>query len=255
MRLLILSLAAALVVACASEPRRDRAAEPTSAGTGTSSTGNGTATNGNGTSRVEGGAPAAGTPTGARPTRPLDGGATFSDVRVSVPKDAAIVEAAAAERSPLRGETAPAFALMDQDGNEFTLASMRGNWVVVYFYPRDDTPGCTCQATEFTEVVKEYARRGAPVVGISPDSRESHRAFVEKYGLRLTLLSDPELDVARRFGSTRVWTLSSGTLETVVRSTALIDPEGRIAWHWPEVVPEGHAQRVLAKLDELTTPK
>jgi thioredoxin-dependent peroxiredoxin len=176
---------------------------------------------------------------------------SFSEKRIVVPKGAAIVEQAAAERSPLRGELVPDFSLPNQDGETFDISAHAGRWVVMYFYPENDTPGCTCQATEFTEVVKEYSKRDAPVVGISPDSRVSHRNFIEKYGLKLTLLSDPALDVARRFGATRTWKLSSGILETVVRSTLLIDPEGKIAWHWPEVVPEGHAQRVLEKLVEL----
>lgn len=191
-------------------------------------------------------------PDRSQPTAPQAAdGAAFAKKKIVIPKGAAITENAAAERSPLRGQAVPKFSLPNQDGVTFNVEDYAGQWVVMYFYPENDTPGCTCQATEFTEIVKEYAKRDAPVVGISPDSRTSHQNFINKYGLKLTLLSDPALDVARDFGATRTWKLSSGILETVVRSTLLIDPDGVIAWHWPEVVPEGHAQRVLKKLVEL----
>ena len=104
--------------------------------------------------------------------------------------------------SPIRvGAAAPAFKLPDQDGTEVTLAGLRGRWVVLYFYPRDDTPGCTTEACEFTEGIEAFRDLDAEVLGCSPDSPEKHRKFIAKYDLGVRLLSDPEHTVMERYGA------------------------------------------------------
>lgn len=160
---------------------------------------------------------------------------------------AAEMEAAAAAQSELAGKPAIDFVLPNQHGTPVSLTEQRGQWVVLYFYPADGTPGCTCQAREFTQYHKQFERLNAAVFGISPDSVESHRQVFEEYDLRIDLLADPERKVMEPYGAW-VKTPFGGR---VIRSTVLIDPQGRIAYHWPEVIPEGHAERVKAKLEEL----
>lgn len=150
-----------------------------------------------------------------------------------------------------RGEPAPSFTLPNAEGVPVSLAELRGQWVVIYFYPRDNTPGCTREACEFTAQAEAFAQRGARVVGISPDSPASHRRFAEKHGLSVTLLSDPDRTVLRQYGAWGIKTLYGKRHEGVIRSTVLVDPQGRVAWHWPKVSPAGHAHEVLAKLAEL----
>jgi len=149
------------------------------------------------------------------------------------------------------GKPAPPFTLLDADGAAVSLADFRGQWLVIYFYPKDNTPGCTREACEFTAEGEAFARRGARVVGISPDSPTSHRRFAEKHGLGITLLSDPDHTVLKQYDAWGTKTLYGKTYEGVIRSTVLVDPKGRIAWHWPKVSPAGHAAEVLAKLAEL----
>lgn len=154
--------------------------------------------------------------------------------------------------SPLQqGQLAPAFSLPDASGAAVSLADLRGQWVVIYFYPRDNTPGCTREACEFTAQAEAFAQRGARVVGISPDSPASHRRFADKHGLNITLLSDADRTVLRQYGAWGTKTLYGKKHEGVIRSTVLVDPQGRVAWHWAKVSPAGHADEVLAKLAEL----
>lgn len=160
---------------------------------------------------------------------------------------AAEMEDAAAERSTFRGQPAPDFTLPDQDGKPVALAEARGEWVVLYFYPKNGTPGCTCQAREFNQSHGRFQKLAARVYGVSPDSVASHRQVADDFELRIRLLSDRDRQVMRAYGAW-VETPEGGR---VIRSTVLIDPRGRIAWHWPEVIPEGHAERVRAKLEEL----
>ena len=161
------------------------------------------------------------------------------------------MEQAASARSPVIGKPAPEFTLADAGGGEQTLAGLRGKWVVLYFYPSDDTPGCTCQATQFTKLLKAFRDLNAEVIGVSEDSPEVHRKFTEKYRLALTLLSDPDHRVMRAYGAWVDSSLGPFTYGRVVRSTFVIDPTGIIRYHWPEVIPEGHADRVRARLAEL----
>jgi len=149
------------------------------------------------------------------------------------------------------GRKAPAFTLPDQDGNKVALRDLLGRWVVLYFYPKDDTPGCTTEACEFTEGIEAFRDLDAVVLGCSPDPPERHRRFIDKYDLDLTLLSDEKKRVMKKYGAWGTKNMYGRTTEGVIRSTVLIDPRGRIAWHWPRVRARGHAARVREKLEEL----
>ncbi|MFW6061811.1 MAG: thioredoxin-dependent thiol peroxidase [Planctomycetota bacterium] len=143
------------------------------------------------------------------------------------------------------GSKAPDFKLTDQDGNEVSLSDFRGQWVVLYFYPKDDTPGCTTEACEFTQLKKDFEDMDVRVVGVSPDSPESHRDFIKKHGLDIELLSDPEHHMLSQYGA---WGKKEGKeKEGVNRSTVLIDPEGKVMSNWEKVRAEGHAQEVKEK--------
>ena len=149
------------------------------------------------------------------------------------------------------GSVAPDFNLEDQDGRNVSLTGHRGAWVVLYFYPKDDTLGCTTEACEFTDGIGEFAELDAVVLGCSPDSPASHRAFIAKHGLKVTLLSDPDHRVMERYGAWGEKVLYGRPMTGVIRSTVLIDPEGRVAHHWPTVKAAGHAAKVRDKLAEL----
>lgn len=151
------------------------------------------------------------------------------------------------------GDKAFEFCLPDAEGKEVCLRDFRGRWVVLYFYPKDNTPGCTTEALEFTQLLDEFEKLNAVVVGVSKDSVESHRRFVQKHGLRVILLSDTERKVIEAYG---VWQLKKRYGREsygVVRSTFLIDPEGRIAHVWRNVRAKGHAAKVLERLKELAS--
>ncbi len=149
------------------------------------------------------------------------------------------------------GKAAPRFTLKAHDGSKVALRDLAGKWVVLYFYPRDNTSGCTKEAIEFTRLLPEFEKRGAVVYGCSPDSLESHCRFVEKHGLGVPLLSDPDHRVMEKYGAWGLRKRYGKESEGTIRSTVLIDPRGRIAWHWRNVRAAGHAEKVLAKLDEL----
>ncbi len=151
------------------------------------------------------------------------------------------------------GSPAPSFTLPDQDGNPVSLKDLAGSWTVVYFYPKDDTPGCTREACEFSSILAEFAQLDARVIGVSPDSPSSHRKFIDKHTLNLTLLSDPEHSVLEQYGAWGEKSMYGRTYEGVLRSTVVIDPQGRIACHWPNVKPAGHAAAVRTRLAELTS--
>jgi peroxiredoxin Q/BCP len=143
------------------------------------------------------------------------------------------------------------FELPDKDGNLVSLRELRGKWVVVYFYPRDMTPGCTIEAHEFTRFLPDFRKSRAQVLGISPDSEESHCDFYDKEKLKLTLLSDRGAIVARKFGAYGKKKLYGKEYEGMIRSTFLVNPEGEIAFLWKSVKPLGHAEAVLKKLREI----
>lgn len=146
------------------------------------------------------------------------------------------------------GTEAPAFTLVDQDGAAASLADYAGKRVVVYFYPKDDTPGCTKEACQFNDNLAAFDKAGVPVLGISPDTPESHRAFRGKYGLSLRLLSDPAHTTMEGYGAWGEKTLYGRTTTGVIRSTFLVDETGRIARSWYNVRADGHAAQVLAAL-------
>ena len=146
------------------------------------------------------------------------------------------------------GKSAPDFALTSDSGEEVKLSDLRGKPVVVYFYPRDDTPGCTTQACGIRDSWGAFEERGAVVLGISPDSESSHVKFKEKYGLPFTLLADPGHEVAEQYG---VWVEKQNYGKTywgIERSTFVIDADGNVAKVMRKVKPDTHADDVLAAL-------
>lgn len=149
------------------------------------------------------------------------------------------------------GSLAPSFQLPDQDGKTVRLQDLAGRWVVLYFYPRDDTPGCTVEACEFTAAKPAFAGLDAMVFGCSADSAASHQKFVAKYGLGIGLLTDADRAVMKQYGAWGKKLMYGKQVEGVIRSTVVIAPDGRVAYHWAKVKAEGHAEQVRAKLAEL----
>jgi peroxiredoxin Q/BCP len=150
------------------------------------------------------------------------------------------------------GDVAPAISLPADDGTTFDLAAHRGRAVVVYFYPRDDTPGCTTEACDFRDRRDEWAvALGAVVVGISADSLAAHQRFKQKYGLTFALLSDASKEVMMRYGAWGKKLMYGKEVEGVIRSTFVIGRDGRIAALWPKVSVKGHVDDVVAALRAL----
>jgi peroxiredoxin Q/BCP len=146
------------------------------------------------------------------------------------------------------GDPAPEFALADETGVIVHSAEFRGRRVVVYFYPKDDTPGCTKEACQFTEHYDGFEKAGVEVIGISPDQGEAHRRFREKYGLRVKLLSDPSHGVMEVYGAWGEKILYGRKSVGVIRTTVLIGADGRVEQAWYHVRADGHAEKVLAAL-------
>jgi len=149
------------------------------------------------------------------------------------------------------GDTAPAFTLPDQDGKPVSLEDYNGTTVVVYFYPADDTPGCTKEACQFNENLSAFQRSGAKVVGISPDGAAKHVKFREKYGLAFPLLSDPDHHVMEAYGAWGEKTLYGRKTTGTIRSTFIVDDRGEVARAWYSVKADGHAAKVLEALESL----
>jgi thioredoxin-dependent peroxiredoxin len=147
------------------------------------------------------------------------------------------------------GDRAPAFTLPDQDGKKVSLKAFAGHQVVVYFYPRDDTPGCTKEACQFNDNLHAFARAKVPVVGISADSAEKHRQFRDKYGLTFPLLTDADHKVGEAYGAWGEKTLYGKKSVGVIRSTFLIGADGTIVRPWYHVKADGHAGKVLAAIE------
>ncbi len=141
------------------------------------------------------------------------------------------------------GILAPLFSAVNQDGDTIRLESLRGKWVVLYFYPKDDTPGCTMEAKGFEQLREEFEKENAVILGVSRDDEKSHKEFCTKYGLNFHLLADKDGKIIEAYKA-------KGMLFTK-RMTYLIDPEGRIAFVWKKVNPSRHAKEVLEKLREL----
>ena len=146
------------------------------------------------------------------------------------------------------GAKAPPFTLPDQDGNKVSLSQLGGQRVIVYFYPKDDTPGCTAEACQFNDNLAAFERAKVPVLGVSPDKADSHQKFRKKYGLGFNLLSDPDHSVMERYGAWGEKTMYGRTTTGVIRSTFLIDEKGKITKAWYNVKADGHAAKVLAEV-------
>ncbi len=149
------------------------------------------------------------------------------------------------------GQEAPEFCLPNQDDVEICSRDLKGQWVVLYFYPKDSTPGCTTEACDFTAAMPDFTGLGAAVIGVSADSTKRHRNFIEKQNLGFTLLSDESTEMMQAYG---VWQLKKNygrEYMGIVRSTYLIDPAGKVAASWDKVKVKGHVEAVRAKLAEL----
>jgi thioredoxin-dependent peroxiredoxin len=150
------------------------------------------------------------------------------------------------------GEMAPAFTLTADDGTKVRLSDLKGQRVVVYFYPRDDTPGCTREACAFRDQSAALKKLGVKVLGISTDSIESHGKFRDKFKLNFPLLSDPDHAVAEKYGAWREKNMYGKKSMGIQRSTFVIDAEGKVAKVWKAVKVDGHDEQVIAALKGLT---
>jgi peroxiredoxin Q/BCP len=153
------------------------------------------------------------------------------------------------------GSKAPEFCLPNQDEAEVCLRDLRGKWVVLYFYPKDNTPGCTTQACDFTANKSDFEKIGAVILGCSPDSAKKHTNFIEKQNLKITLLSDENKSVLRQYGAWGMKKTFGKEGEGVIRSTVIIDPEGNIVEIYKGVKVNGHYQEVMEKIKGLQTLK
>lgn len=148
------------------------------------------------------------------------------------------------------GKKAPAFTLKDQNGNEHSLAEFLGKRVVIYFYPKDDTPGCTTQACAFRDSYEKFEEKDIVVIGISKDSTSSHLKFVEKYDLPFLLLSDPEHEVIEQYDAWQEKSMYGKKYMGIQRSCVLIDKDGNVMFHWPKISPKETIGKVLATIEE-----
>jgi peroxiredoxin Q/BCP len=155
---------------------------------------------------------------------------------------------AATQGTPKVGDVAPAFRLQDQHGKWHSLEDYRGKWVVMYFYPKDNTPGCTTEACDLRDNIFAFRDLGAVILGVSVDDVASHKSFAEEHGLPFAILADADKQVTTRYG---VLTKFLGMMELARRDTFIIDPQGRIAKHYMKVDPNNHSAMVLADLKQL----
>ncbi len=146
------------------------------------------------------------------------------------------------------GDQAPDFTLKNDAGEDVSLSSFRGKPVILYWYPKDDTPGCTKEACSFRDAYGEFERAGAVVLGVSTDDASSHAKFKSKYNLPFMLLSDPDHQVADQYGAWGLKKWMGREYEGIQRITYLIDEQGVVRHAWPNVKPEGHADEILAVL-------
>src|SRR4051794_5402678 len=151
---------------------------------------------------------------------------------------------------PQAGDPAPDVALPDESPSIHRLSDQKGRWTILYFYPEDDTTGCTTEACQFRDLHDDIVASDADVWGVSPDGAASHERFKTKYGLPFTLLSDEDHSVSTRYGAWAMKTNYGKQYMGIVRSSFLIDPDGRVAKVWPKVKADGHAAEVKAALDE-----
>jgi peroxiredoxin Q/BCP len=149
------------------------------------------------------------------------------------------------------GTKAPIFCLKNHNDEEVCTENLKGKWIVLYFYPKDNTPGCTKEACSFTENFQDFSNMNCEIIGISPDSPQSHTKFIKKYSLKHVLLSDTEKEVLTSFGVWQKKQMYGKEYMGVIRSTCIIDPDGVIRASWPKVKVPGHVEDVQAKLTEL----
>jgi thioredoxin-dependent peroxiredoxin len=165
-------------------------------------------------------------------------------VVVAVAAAAIASRAFAADDMPQAGQPAPTFTLPSQDGSKISLDSFHGKWVVLYFYPKDMTQGCTIEAHNFQRDLTKYEKADAVVLGVSVDSPDSHKTFCTKEGLSFRLLADEDKRVVKEYGSLAVYQMAK-------RNTFLIDPKGKIVKVWTSVDPNKHSEEVLAAIEEM----
>lgn len=146
---------------------------------------------------------------------------------------------------------APDFNLPDQDGTTHTLKEFSGRWLVVYFYPKDDTPGCTKEACNFRDQLSEYKERGVEIIGISKDNTQSHKKFADKYNLNFLLLSNPDHTVIEAYGAWGIKKFMGREFEGIMRNTYLINPIGEIIKEYKGVNPLTHSKQILTDLQTL----
>ena len=149
------------------------------------------------------------------------------------------------------GDPAPDFCLPDPDRGEICLSDQRDKWVILYFYPKDNTKGCTLEALEFTAAEDEFKKKNAIILAASPDSLRSHTKFRTKHNLTINLLSDPDKVTLEKYGAWQLKKMYGREYMGVMRSSYIIDPEGKIAHIWPKVRVKGHVEAVMEKLAEL----
>lgn len=146
--------------------------------------------------------------------------------------------------------------VIDEEGKEVPLRDfVQGKWTVLYFYPKDNTPGCTTEAKEFTELIEKFEMLGVQVIGISRDSPESHRKFKERHGLKIKLLSDPDAELHKALGAWGKKKLYGKEYEGAIRSTFILSPEGEIVWKKIKVRAKGHAKEVFEEIKKLISPE
>ena len=176
---------------------------------------------------------------------------TFSLLFLTLILAAVCAFAADQPQPPAVGSPAPAFSLPSQEGTQVSLDQFKGKWVVLYFYPKDFTSGCTIEAHNFQRDIDKYTQKNAVIVGVSVDNVDSHKGFCTKEGLNFKLLADPNHTVVQQYGSV----MEYNGMTLAARNTFLIDPAGVIRKVYLKVSPQGHSEEVLADLQQLETAK
>ena len=148
-------------------------------------------------------------------------------------------------------KTAENFCLPDENNIETCLEDFKGKWIVLYFYPKDNTSGCTREAIDFSKYIDEFKKLNAVIIGVSPDPPKSHKKFIEKHNLKIKLLSDEKHEILKRYDVWQLKKMYGKEYYGVVRSTFLINPDGEIVYEWRKVKVNGHVEEVLEKIKEV----